>query len=98
MGQRLYQDHQRAQRLSQGLRQLAGGLEANIPQTNIVVVNVSGSGRDAPYWVQALAALGILVRARGDKRLRCVTHRHIRDEDIDRSVEGFRRVLEHTYP
>ena len=46
-------------------------LAANDPQTNIVQVDVAGSGADAKAWEQALRTLGVQVRPWGRNRLRC---------------------------
>ncbi|MGY6272626.1 threonine aldolase family protein [Achromobacter denitrificans] len=93
MGGRLAEDHVRARRLSDGVNRLAPGLSATEPQTNIVQVETAGTGMGNAQWAAALAAAGLLVRPWGRTRLRCVTHRHIRDEDIDTAVQAFETVL-----
>jgi len=93
MGGRLAEDHARARRLSAGLAGLAG-LRPTQPQTNIVQVDVSATGADSAHWVDALAAVGLLVRPWGGTRLRCVTHRHIDDACVDRAVQAFGMVLD----
>jgi threonine aldolase len=67
-------------------------LSATIPQTNIVQVDVSLSGRDSAAWSGALEKAGLRAWPWGRHRLRCVTHRHIDDADIDRAVTAFRTV------
>lgn len=92
MGQRLAQDHLRAQHLSTALNTLHPKLNATIPQTNIVQVDVSQTGLNSLQWVGDLERAGLKVRPWGQQRLRCVTHRHITDADIERAVESFRSV------
>jgi len=92
MGTRLGEDHARAKRLSDLLNGVHPQLTATIPQTNILQVDIAATGKTASEWVAALAAQGLLVRPWANKRLRCVTHRHITDEDIQRAYEAFRAV------
>jgi threonine aldolase len=83
MGDRLLADHVRARRLSQVVRRAHAVLKATHPQTNIVQVDVSATGRSSVDWEEALCEHGLLVRPWGKQRLRCVTHRHIDDADIE---------------
>ncbi|KAG1530718.1 hypothetical protein G6F50_017127 [Rhizopus delemar] len=93
MTERLVEDHARARRLSDGINGLAPALSATVPQTNIVQVETAGTGMTNAEWVAALQAQGLLTRPWGRTRLRCVTHRHIDDEDIDVAVQAFAAVL-----
>lgn len=93
MGDRLAEDHVRARNLSDGINRLAPALSATVPQTNIVQVETADTGMSNAQWVAALQAEGVLTRPWGRTRLRCVTHRHIDDEDIDAAVRAFAAVL-----
>ncbi|WP_454687982.1 threonine aldolase family protein [Achromobacter aloeverae] len=93
MGARLAQDHARARLLSDGVNAMQGVLRATVPQTNIVQLDVSRSGRDSAAWVRDLEAAGLAVRPWGAARLRCVTHRHIEDSHIARALDSIRAVL-----
>jgi threonine aldolase len=88
---RLADDHTVARRLAHGIGQLRG-LSANEPQTNIVQVDVSATGLDAAQWEAALRKLGVLARTWGRHKLRCVTHRHTGEREIDTALEVFRSV------
>ena len=90
---RLAEDHVRARRLSAGVNRLGPAISATEPQTNIVQVETAGTGMSNTEWVAALQAAGLLVRPWGRTRLRCVTHRHIGDADIDAAVQAFETVL-----
>lgn len=92
MGKRLAEDHARAQMLSTLLARADLPIGVSYPQTNIVQVDVSSSGRSPDGWVDALAAQGVLVRPWTNGRLRCVTHRHIGDDDIVHAVQCFQQV------
>jgi threonine aldolase len=89
---RLAQDHARARRLSSGLNAVHPHLSASEPQTNIVQVDVSKTARNSGQWMADLERVGLFVRPWGKNRLRCVTHRHIDDADIEFAVEAFRSV------
>ncbi len=95
MVERLADDHASARRLAAGLAGIPG-LAAKAPQTNIVQVEVGASGLDAAQWESTLAAFGVLVRPWGRKRLRCVTHRHLGEREIDLALAAFRSVAEAT--
>jgi threonine aldolase len=92
MWQRLDQDHSRARALSEALNKLHPNLSASIPQTNIIQVDISRTGRSSDDWVSDLERENILTRPWGSKKLRCVTHRHIGDRDIELAVAAFRRL------
>lgn len=88
---RLADDHACARRLAHGIGRLPG-LSVNEPQTNIVQVDVSATGFDAARWEAELRKLGVLVRTWGRNRLRCVTHRHTGEREIDVALDAFRAV------
>lgn len=85
MAARLVDDHARARRFSERINAAGGPLRASKPQTNIVMVDVSASGRGSQDWVDQLADQ-VRVRAWTPQQLRCVTHRHIDDAAIDRAA------------
>jgi threonine aldolase len=87
---RLSDDHQRAQLLSRRLNELGLPISASQPQTNIVQVDISQTGLDSAAWTKNLENEGLWVRPWGADRLRCVTHRHIDDNAIERASDCFR--------
>lgn len=91
MTDRLVDDHQSARMLGDGLRAIPG-LAVNVPQTNIVQVDVSRTALAASQWERELRARGVLARPWGPRLLRCVTHRHIQPEHVDAAVAVFRGV------
>jgi threonine aldolase len=92
MWQRLHEDHGRARQLSDALNTIHPGISASIPQTNIIQVDVSATGRSNDDWASDLEREAILTRPWDGQKLRCVTHRHIGDRDIERTVAAFRRL------
>jgi threonine aldolase len=90
---RLADDHARARRLAEALAALPG-LSVDLPavQTNMVYVDVAGTGRSAAQFVEGLANLGVLVTAAGAATLRAVTHLDVDDAGIERALDGFDRL------
>lgn len=86
---RLGEDHETAARLSAQLREQAPALRVSVPQTNIVMVDTSQTGRPAQQWAADLAQSGVLVRPWSRNVLRCVTHRHIVSTDVDQACQVF---------
>lgn len=89
MVERLSDDHRRAQLFSRRINESGLPISASQPQTNIVQVDISRTGLDSASWTEKLESAGLLLRPWGQDRLRCVTHRHITDNDIQRAVECF---------
>lgn len=87
---RLGDDHAAARRLAQGLAWLDPALAdpATVP-TNILRIDVSGSGRDAGAWASGVRQQGIWVQASGAHQLRLVTHRHIDAAAVERTLAAF---------
>jgi len=93
---RLDDDHRRAKMLSNQINQLGLAFSASHPETNIVQVDISQTGLDSAIWVRKLEAAGVMVRPWGSGKVRCVTHRHIDDKDIQSAAECFRTVAQTT--
>jgi threonine aldolase len=89
---RLADDHALARRLADGLIGIEG-LQVEVPQTNIVFVDVVGAARDrANALLTHLAQQG--VRANGLYRLRFVTHLDVDEAGIDRTVAVIRQFFQ----
>lgn len=61
--------------------------------TNILFLEITKPGLDAPMIEAALADEGVLALALGDRLLRFVTHRHITDNCVDRAASALQKVL-----
>jgi threonine aldolase len=89
---RLHEDHANARRLAEGLADLLpGSVDPASVETNIVFVEVAGTGRDVREWVDRLAAEGVRVTAIGD-RIRMLTHVDIAAGDIEAALGAWRRA------
>src|SRR5262249_30566431 len=75
---RLADDPRRARRIAEGLHALDRRLaDPRRVESNIVMVDLAGSGGDAVTWVKALTTRGVRVGTWAPTQLRLVTHRHI---------------------
>lgn len=87
--ERLGDDHRRAQRLAETVRQVEGlSLVDGRCDTNLVLIEIDprlGTGAD---FAGRLADQGVLALAIGPQRVRAVTHLEVRDEDLDRACEA----------
>jgi threonine aldolase len=90
---RLHEDHANATRLAEGLAEvLPDAIDLAAVATNIVFVDVSGTGWSALEWATALAAHGLLVTI-VDGRVRMLTHLEITPTDIDTALDAWRRTV-----
>ncbi|RMG15283.1 MAG: aminotransferase class I/II-fold pyridoxal phosphate-dependent enzyme [Deltaproteobacteria bacterium] len=88
--ERLAEDHARARRLAEGLAALPGlDVDVAAVQTNIVFVEVTAPGLDAPTLEAQLRERGVAVGAVGPRRLRLVTHLDIGDRDLETALAAF---------
>ena len=68
-------------------------MEADEPETNIVMIELARDDLDETVIAGQLEARGILVLGAGRRRLRAVTHLGIDDRGIDLAVEALADVL-----
>lgn len=93
MRERLAQDHAHAKALYTGLQLIDPELcPDGEPDTNIVRVRLGSSSADGQRWEQALAHQGVLARADKHGWLRLVTHRHIDDHAVARTLVVLRQL------
>ncbi len=96
MTARLAEDHVRARRLADGLRQnKCIELDPGTPATNMIFFNLAPQTRkSAPEATEELRKEGILVSPTGERRFRLVTHYWIDDAGVDRTIAVFAKVLQ----
>ncbi len=92
--ERLADDHRRARQLGALLEEVPG-LEVRPAEieTNIVLVDVAGTGLGPTEFLRLLAERGVLALERDTSRVRFVTHRLIGDADVSRVAERVALVL-----
>jgi len=96
MVDRLAEDHARAKKLADGLKQVAGlALEAGTPATNMVFLSLAPEVKSTmESIVERMKDHGVLIDAAGERRIRLVTHYWIDDADVEKTVVAFRQVLQ----
>jgi threonine aldolase len=91
--QRLHEDHSNARLLADGIAELLpGSIDPAAVATNIVFVDVSGTGRSAREWRSQLAAEGVLVTMVGG-RIRMLTHVGVGADDIQAALAAWQRAV-----
>jgi threonine aldolase len=90
---KLPEDHRRAKRLAEGLREIPAVRIGHQVETNIVVFDVSQTGVDASILAGRLKERGVLVGALDSKTMRVVTHLDVDDEGVELALEAARVVI-----
>jgi threonine aldolase len=92
---RLAEDHANAKALAEGLAGIGGlGIDSEKVQTNLVFFDVTREEMNAPGLVDRLDREGVRVLPTGPRQIRAVTNYHITAEDIDNTLEKFRKIME----
>lgn len=90
---RLAEDHANARRLAIGLAELPGvSIDPEAVVTNIVLFDVSQTGKTADEICARLKAEGVLASGFGSS-IRMVTHYDVSREGIDRALQAMRAIL-----
>jgi threonine aldolase len=92
MVDRLADDHAHARRLAEALADRPGlRVDLATVQTNIVIVRVERADAVAATQalVQGCAERKVKVHAMGPAAIRCVTHKDVDADDVDRAVDAF---------
>lgn len=94
---RLADDHASAKRLAEGLAALPGiSIDVAGVETNLVYIDVAGTGLDAGVFVRELQARGVRMTEMGTSNVRAVTHLDVDEPSIDRAVRIVRALCEET--
>lgn len=92
--ERLAEDHAHAKILAQALAELPTvHLSPADVETNIVIFDISATGRSATEVAEQLQEAGVRVSDAGRTKLRAVTHLDVSRQDITRAIDVFRSVL-----
>ncbi|HEX9283394.1 MAG TPA: GntG family PLP-dependent aldolase [Gemmatimonadales bacterium] len=89
---RIAEDHENAKLLA---KRLSGcpTLRPSVPETNIVMLDLTRPTDTADAVIPRLAQAGVLVVSFGPRRLRAVTHLDVSRRDVERAVEVIAQVL-----
>jgi threonine aldolase len=85
--ERLADDHDRARKLAEGLRQVPG-VHVDEVDTNLVYFHLAPGRLTAAELNSRLCARGVLMHATARYALRAVTHMDVGAEDVDRAIEA----------
>jgi threonine aldolase len=91
--ERLAEDHGRAARFARAVAEVAAEAVDPDVETNIVMLDVAGLGRDPGEVVAALAARSVRAYAVDSRRVRCVWHLGVDDAATDHAIGVTRSVL-----
>ncbi len=92
--ERLNEDHQHARMLAEVFDELPGfSVDLKSVETNIVIVDVSGSGKDAYAITELLKDNGILVLPFSAKRIRLVTYLNLSLSDIQTAIAVIKKLF-----
>ncbi len=95
MSGRLEQDHARARKLLDGLKQV-NGLVLDVPaiQTNMVYFDLAEGVRlTVEQITDEMKKRGILVDAAGQRRFRLVTHYWVDDAGVEKTIQGIKEIF-----
>jgi threonine aldolase len=95
MVNRLGDDHIRAKKLANGLRQVKGVVvDKDSPSTNMVYLNLADDVTiNSRQISEKMRKLGVLVDAENARRFRLVTHYWIDDTAVERTISAFGEAL-----
>jgi threonine aldolase len=95
MVDRLSEDHTRAQKMADGLRQVPGlKLDPEVPATNMVFLSLLPHVHaNTDELIEKLKLQGVLIGATGERQYRLVTHYWIDDAGVEKTIDAFRNVL-----
>jgi threonine aldolase len=92
--QRLAEDHERALGFANTVGALPGiAIDMATVQTNIVIMDVRGTGTGAGEWAKRFADAGTRVSQASDHTLRAVTHLDVTAQDVTDAAAAIVRVV-----
>ncbi len=94
MVDRLADDHRNARLLAEGLNEFkAISIDLDLVQTNVVDLVLVTEEITPAQLSGELSQRGVLMPARGETRMRAITHYGIEREDIETTLKEFRHIL-----
>ena len=95
MTKRLGDDHARAKRMANGLRNISGiVLDEDTPHTNMIYFNLAEHiSFDEKAVCEKMSKYGVLIDWASPRRFRLVTHYWVDDQAVGKTIEAFRAVL-----
>jgi threonine aldolase len=93
MPARLHEDHANAKFLAEGLAQVPGiKIDAKAVQTNILVIDIRGTGMKGDEFTRRLGEKGVRAGAVNPELVRFVTHMDVDRSGCERALEAAREI------
>jgi len=89
---RLAEDHENAALIAEKLDGV-GGLATNDPDTNIVLVDVTGAGTTADEFTDACEREGVLATSVDADTARLVTHLDVSRDEVETAIDRIRTIV-----
>jgi len=94
MPARLHEDHENARWIAERLAQIPGlALNLEKVRTNIVVIDIAGTGLAFAQLSAQLKSRGVLISTAGGTRARVVTHLNVSRKDLETALKVIEEVL-----
>jgi threonine aldolase len=93
MVDRLQDDHKRAKRLAEGLKEIPNIVVENAVDTNIIVVNIAKTNMSVHGFLHKLKEQDVLAVPFGSETVRFTTNYHITDENIEEVLQKVNTCL-----
>jgi threonine aldolase len=92
---RLHEDHANARLLAEGVASIPGiVIDRATVQTNIVIFDVSGTGKSSAEIAEALKSQGVLVGTVNPQLIRFVTHLNVSRASCERALDSLRAICD----
>ena len=94
MTARLEEDHANAQLIARGLAEIPGvKIDPERVQTNIVIFDITGTGKDTTTLSASLKERGVLANGINPREMRLVTHKDVGRSDCESALGSIKEVL-----
>ncbi len=92
--ERLSKDHENASLLAEGLKDIGFDLDPEKYKTNIVYFSTKSFGKPAEEFVDLFEEVGVLGLALDEYKIRVVTHKDVKREDIELALDKMEKVVD----
>jgi len=94
MVDRLHEDHETAEKMRLGLERLGIKVDRGGILTNIINLDISPVGWEAPSFAEKLNRFNVKVKVCSKSNLRMVTHNDIHPEDVDLVLQTIKKIIQ----
>jgi threonine aldolase len=93
MVERLSEDHEKALRLANAIEDISGLSLINIPDTNIVIINIEETKKSNEEFLDDLKKEGVLAVSFGEGQIRLTTHYDVSLQDIEKAISALKKIV-----